>query len=357
MARLRVGVVGAGGIVARLHLPDLAKNADFDVRLLAGRRESRLRLLCDRFDIPGWTRNYGDVVADSGIDAVIVGTPHPLHVEWGIAAVREGKHVLMQKPLCGDLEEADAFVAVVEKTDRTVLCMPHFGNHVYTLRELCREGVIGRVSGARCRTSHGGPEIYYAEIRDIFEETGDDLWFFDSKRASVGALFDMGVYAVSNLVGILGTVTRVTGMVSTFDKPTDLEDVATLVLHLADGGIATAETSWCDPARTWELSVHGTAGKFTVPGQGGAAATKWTPTSYTRESAPVHAEPVDCAQGVGGLHEHWLDCIRKGVQPPLEHVWLARHVTEVLLAGLESSRTGRAVELRSTADAPHSHAR
>jgi predicted dehydrogenase len=343
-------VIGAGGIVARLHLPELAKMPEFEVALVSGRKESRLRQLCDSFGIPRWTRDYEDVIADTTIDAVLIGTPHPLHVRWGLAALAAGKHVLMQKPLCGDMEEANAFVAAVEKTDRTVLCMPHFSSAIYTLRQHVRDGAIGKVSGGRFRTSHGGPEIYYAEIRDIFGERGDDLWFFDSKRASVGALFDMGVYAVASLVAILGTVRRVTGFVTTFDKPTDLEDVATLVLQMANGGLVTAETSWCDPARTWEMSLHGTSGKFTTPGKDGAAATKWTPTSYTRENAPVDTEPVTCNLGVGGLHEHFLECIRRGVQPPLSNAHAARHVTEILLAGLESGRTGRAVDLHTSAE-------
>lgn len=350
MSKIRIGVIGAGGIVARLHLPDLEKNENFEVTLLSGRKESRLKLLCERFHVPRWTQNYEDVIADDQVDAVIIATPHPLHVEWGIKAIEAGKHVLMQKPLCGNMDEANAFVAAVEKTDRTVLCMPHFGNPTYTLRQLVADGVIGKISGAHFRTSHGGPEIYYAEIRDIFGEKDDDLWFFDSQRASVGALFDMGVYAVSNLVAILGTVKKVTGFITTFDKPTDLEDVATLVLLMENGGIATAETSWCDPARTNELSIHGTAGKFTMPGQDGATVTKWTPTSYTREHAPVHTEPVECNLGVGGLHEHFLDCIRQGIQPPLSNAWMARHVTEILLAGLEAGRTGRAVEIHTRAD-------
>lgn len=348
MAKLRVGVIGAGGIVARLHLPDLAKNDEFEVTLVSGRRESRLKRLCEQFGIPRWTQSYEDVIADDRVDAIIIGTPHPQHVRWGIAAIQAGKHVLMQKPLCGDMDEANAFVAAVERTDRTVQCMPHYGNHIYTLRQLCQDGAIGKVSGARARTSHGGPEIYYAEIRDIFGEKDDDLWFFDSNRASVGALFDMGVYAVSHIVGVLGSVRRVTGFVSTFDKPTDLEDVATLVLEMANGGIATAETGWCDPARTWEMSIHGTAGKFTTPGRDGEMVTKWTPTSYTREHAPVAAEAIECSVGVGGLHEHFLDCIRKGVQPPLENAHTARHITEILLAGLESSASGKAVTLTTS---------
>jgi predicted dehydrogenase len=78
--------------------------------------------------------------------------------------------------------------------------------------------------------------------------------------------------------------------------------------------------------------------------------TKWTPTSYTREHAPVHTEPIECSLGVGGLHEHFLDCIRQGIQPPLSNAWAARHVTEILLAGLQAGRTGQAVEIHTKAD-------
>jgi len=352
---IRIGVIGAGGIVAKMHLPDLAKNPDFKVTLLGGRKESRLKLLANRFDIPSWTPHLDDVISDPNVDAVIIGTPHPTHVVWGLKAIAAGKHVLMQKPLCGDMGEANAFVNAAEKTDRTVLCLPHFSPTIYTIRKKIQDGAIGGVSGARCRTSHGGPEVYYAEVRDLFEE-GDaggkaDLWFFDSKRAGVGALFDMGVYAVAHLVALLGSVKKVTGFVATLDKPTELEDAATLIMQFESGALATAETSWCDPARTWELSVHGTAGKFVSPGLNGADATHWTPTSYTREDSPPRSEPLSAGAGVGGLHNHFRDCIREGIQPPLSNAQAARHVTEILLGGLQSARTGRAVDIHSRVNA------
>jgi len=88
-----------------------------------------------------------------------------------------------------------------------------------------------------------------------------------------------------------------------------------------------------------------------MPGKEGAAVTKWTPTSYTREDAPVHSEPVACSLGVGGLHQHFLDCIRQGIQPPLSNAYTARHVTEILLAGLESGQASRrAIDIRSSAE-------
>ena len=119
---------------------------------------------------------------------------------------------------------------------------------------------------------------------------------------------------------------------------------------MQSGGIVTAETSWCDPARTGEASVHGTAGKFTMPGKDGAALSQWTPTSYTREHAPVDVKGIDCSDAApSGMHAHFAEHIRAGTQPPLSNVYTARHVTEILLAGLESSATGRAIELTTEA--------
>ncbi len=351
MGKIRVGVIGAGGIVRRLHLPDLNQNDNFEVVLISGRKEHRLKQQCREFNIPNWTTDYEAVIAEEKVDAVVVGTPHPHHVSWGIKAISVGKHLLMQKPLCGNMDEANSFVEAVEKSDRTVMCLPHFGSQAYKIREMIIKGAIGQVSGARYRTSHGGPEIYYAEIRDLFGETDDDLWFFDAKRASVGALFDMGVYAVSNLVAMLGSFVKVTGFVSTFDKPTDLEDVATLVLQTESGAIVTAETSWCDPARTSEGSIHGTAGKFTLPGREGAAVSLHTPTSYTREHAPVDIQAVDCSDtNPGNMHQHFADHIRSGTSPPLSNAQSARHVTEIMLAGMESSRLGQAIELQTRSE-------
>ena len=348
---LNVGIIGAGGIAQKLHLPQIAGMPGIRTTHLSGRKESRLRLLAERFDVPRWTTDHRDLLADDSLEGIIVALPHPQHVPVGLEVLASGKHLMMQKPLCGDMGEADAFVDAVENSDRTVLVLPHFAPEIYRTRELIAGGAIGKPSGAHCRTSHGGPEVYYAEVRDGFGEAGSDLWFFDARQASVGALFDMGVYAVASLVAALGSVESVMGMTATLDKPTELEDTASLLLRFSSGAVATAETGWCDPARTWQFRVHGTRGKITVPGHDGASMTRWEPGSYTREDIPPvpHAEDASAASR-GNVHEHWLRCIRESRQPELSHAHAARHVTEILLAGLESSRTGASVDIRSRAE-------
>ncbi len=343
-----IGIIGAGGIANKLHLPQLAELPDATVRRLSGRSAQRLETLAQRFGVPHWSSDHQDILNDPAIDAVVVALPHPLHVPLGIEVLAAGKHLLMQKPLCDTMEDADRFVRAVEGSDRTVLCLPHFSPTVYAARAQLREGTIGTVSGATGRSSHGGPEVYYAEVRDAFGEQSDDLWFFDATRASVGALFDMGVYATSQLIATVGSVARVFGRTATLAKPTTLEDTATLLLEFENGALGTMETSWCDPARTNFLHVHGTRGKLTQPGHAGNALTHWTPGSYTREDEPAVPREVDVSPfEVGNAHRHFLDCIAAGRQPPLSNVHTARHVTEVLLAGLESARSGRPVDVRS----------
>ena len=352
MSIIRFGIIGAGGITAKLHLPELAAMGDrAEITLISGRKESRLKTLMGKFPaIKGLTTRYEDVLADDRIDAVIIATPHTQHVNWTLAAMKAGKHVLIQKPLCDSMAEADDLVTATAKSDRVILAMPHFMPVIYDFQRRIKEGAIGRVGSARCRTSHGGPDVYYREIAAIFGEAPpDDLWFFDAKQAAVGALFDMGVYAVANLVALMGSVRRVMATTTTFDKPTTLEDTAALVLQFAGGAVGVAETSWCDPARTWELSVHGLSGKLTAHDRA-EQCFHYFPLAMNSDRAPIEKRPIDIGAGAGNVHEHFLDCIAEGCQPPLSNVQAARHVTEILLAALESGKTGRAVEIKTKTD-------
>lgn len=349
---VRIGILGAGGIAAKRHLPELAEARErgrCEIRAVAGRKSHRLEILCERFGVPHAIQDYEALLADDQIDAVVVATPHPLHVRWGIRALEAGKHVLMQKPLCAKREEADRFVAAAEASDRVVMCLPHLGPVAYRARTMVAEGALGRVSGAYARTSHGGPEVYYREVSAIFGEPEPaDLWFFDPEQADAGALFDMGVYAVANLVGVLGRVVRVSGMTATIEKPTTLEDQANLVLAFENGALATAETSWADPARTFALSVHGTDGKLTAPGADGAAMTHHVPTARQSDRSEIAREPVEVGEGLGSAGAHWLDCIEKRQAPPFSNARTARHVTEILLAGLEAGASGQVQRIQST---------
>ncbi|MCA8992300.1 MAG: Gfo/Idh/MocA family oxidoreductase [Planctomycetaceae bacterium] len=347
---IRIGVIGAGGIAAKLHLPELCDVAHVEVAALAGRSQSRLETLCRKFSVPRWTHSYEEVIADPNLDGVVIALPHPLHVKYGLMALDAGKHIHMQKPLSTSLEEADEFVRRVEASNSIVLALPYVARpHVLAARELVQSGALGTVASAHARFSHGGPEVYYATVQAILEEeiSSEDLWFFDANRADVGALFDMGVYAIAHLVTVLGSVEKVTCRMTTVAKPTELEDTASLILEFVNGAIGTAETGWCDGARTYGFSIHGTEGKLTNPPLTGNLIHS-RPSSLVDEDAPLLETPVNTSQHPDvNSHQHWIDCIKARVQPPLTNASTARHVTEIMLRAKESAAESRTVDVQS----------
>jgi predicted dehydrogenase len=349
--RIRVGIWGAGGIALKLHLPELSGIENVDIACLCGRTERRLKLLCEQFGVPSWTKDPDALLSDPDLDAIVVALPHPLHVSAGLDVMAAGKHLMMQKPLCTSLGEAERFVAGAAESKRIVFCLPHLQSPGYlTAAKLVASGRLGHISGGHCRVSHGGPEVYYRQIQDGFgEQDTGDLWFFDRDRAEVGALFDMGVYAVSRLIGLMGSVHAVTGRVATVAKPTDLEDSATLILEFTSGALGTVETGWCDGAGTSAISIHGTRGKLELPGRGDAALTLLEQASERNEDLPPVRQDFACADEPGiTAHESWIGAIETGNVPPMNLAESALHVTEVLLAGLESSRKEGRIRIRSS---------
>lgn len=344
---LNVGILGAGGIAALSHLPEIAQVEGMQATHICGRTESRLRLLCERFDVPRYSTNWSDLLNDDSLDAVIVALPHPLHAEAGLAALARGLHLFMQKPLCTTMDEANQLVAASDaRPELAVYCRPSFDAVVYEMRRQLGSEALGKVSGAFARHSHGGPEVYYAEVTDSFEEkrVENDFWFFDDETAGGGALIDMGVYSIANIVALLGKADFVTARMTTVDKPTAMEDTATLILEMANGALATAETGWCDPARSSYLRVHGTAGKLIK--RADDAIDYIRPSSFEREWAEPIIEQIRPAP-VANQHEEWLSCINDGCQPELSNLWTARHVTEIMLAAVASNASGGRIALNS----------
>ena len=347
--KVRVGIIGAGGIAAKLHLPELAAESErAEVRLISGRNQKRLNRLSDLFPVGGTTTAYADIISDAEVDAVIVATPHPQHVVWGKAALQAGKHLFMQKPLCADMAEANDFVEVAEAAasrGQVTLVLPHFSDGLYEVRRQIQEGQAGRIVSANARTAHAGPEVYYREVREIFqEEDSEDLWFFEPGQAAVGALFDMGVYAVAQLVALLGGVRRVSAFTATLDKATTLEDTATLLLEMHSGALAVAETSWCDGARSWRLRAEGTRGRYEIENN---VVRHFWPEAFDSDHAEISQAAVVPQQNIGSAHSHWLDCIATGTQPPLSNAHAGRHVTEVLLAALASSAHHQIIDIHT----------
>lgn len=104
--KIRVAVVGAGAFARYAHLPNLASLSErYIIRAIVTRTGFSAKAIGDQYHASYCTTNFDDVLLDSEVDAIIISTRHNLHAKMAIAALKAGKHVLVEKPLSLSLEE------------------------------------------------------------------------------------------------------------------------------------------------------------------------------------------------------------------------------------------------------------
>lgn len=178
------GIIGTGGIAWKF-----ASEVPHSVTGRAVAVGSRTQAGAERFarEYPGMRAHasYEALLADPGIDAVYISTPHPRHAEWAIAAAEAGKHVLCEKPLA--LNHAEAMVVIEAAHRHGVFLMEAFMYrcHARTAKivELIRSGEIGRIQLIRANFSFAKP--FDAENR------------FFSNPLGGGGILDVGCYTTS----------------------------------------------------------------------------------------------------------------------------------------------------------------
>lgn len=119
--RIRVGVVGCGEVSQIIHLPALMELRDlFSVTALCDVSPAVLAAVGAPFAGARLYPDYRQLVADPAVDAVLVGSPDAYHADTVVAAIRAGKHVLLEKPIAVTIAEADAMIAAEAESPVTV---------------------------------------------------------------------------------------------------------------------------------------------------------------------------------------------------------------------------------------------
>jgi predicted dehydrogenase len=155
---LRIGVAGAGKIVAAEHLPRFRAIPGVEIVALANQTLESSRRAADEFGIPQAYRHWGELIEDDEIDAILIGTWPYLHAPIAIEALYAGKHVLTEARMATDADAAAAMVdAAVERPDLVAMVVPaSFSLWAdRTIGRVLGEGTIGRLLAVRV-TWEGG---------------------------------------------------------------------------------------------------------------------------------------------------------------------------------------------------------
>src|SRR3954471_4941090 len=147
-AKLRVGIIGAGGIVKQRHLPALKKMPDVEIVAVSNSTyESSEKFVSEELPSATPMRNWADLLALPELDVIWIGTPPYMHSAVTVSALEAGKHVFCQARMSNDRVEAEEMLAASKRFPElvTMLCPPPFGLRGDLLvKKLLAENYLGR---------------------------------------------------------------------------------------------------------------------------------------------------------------------------------------------------------------------
>jgi predicted dehydrogenase len=204
--------------------------------------------------------DWRDVLTRPDVDIVIVATTNNALAEVALAAVRAGKHVLVEKPAARSVCELDSVIEASERIGRQV----RVGfNHRYhpafqKARELFETGALGELMFVRGRYGHGGRLGYEKE------------WRANPTLSGGGELIDQGIHLIDLARWFLGDFSHVTGSAHTYFWPMPVEDNAFLLLKTPRQQTAFLHVSCTEWKNLFSFEICGRQAKLLVEGLGGS---------------------------------------------------------------------------------------
>ena len=338
---LKIGILGCGSIAQNRHIPEYAAHPACALRGFYNPTRARAEDMARRYG--GAVYDSAEaLLADPEIDAVSVCTANYAHAPLSIQALRAGKHVLCEKPMATSIGDCEAMVQAARESGRRLMIaqnqrlMPAHEK----ARELLAAGELGQVLTFRTSFSHSGPETWSVT-------PGKSTWFFDRSKAAMGVMADLGIHKTDLIQFLLGQrVVRTTARLATLDKRgpdggfIGVDDNAICIYEMQGGAVGTMTASWTNYSGREDNStvIYGSEGVLRILDDPAHPLIL-----EKRGEAPRIIDPGAPRQG-SGIVDAWVDCLLNDREPPIsgESVLSAMRV---VFASVESSRTGRAVEI------------
>ncbi|WAH38352.1 Gfo/Idh/MocA family protein [Alicyclobacillus dauci] len=192
--KLRVGIVGAGGIANAVHIPNYRKCGDqVEIVAICDVAVERARDTADKNGIPHAFASVSEMLDAVELDAVSVCTPNKFHKESAIAALEQGCHVLCEKPPAMTVEEAEAMAAAAKKAQKFLSFGFHYrhSQEVETLKRFIDAGELGEI---------------YAATAIALRRRGIPGWgvFTNKELQGGGPLIDIGVHMLDTALYLMG---------------------------------------------------------------------------------------------------------------------------------------------------------
>lgn len=231
----KVGVIGCGywgpnliRVFSQMNRSEVKAVADLD--------EGRLAHMRELYPSTTTTTDYREMLADPAVDIVAVATPVRTHYRFASEALKAGKHVFVEKPLCATVQEGESLISLAGEHDRKLMVGHTF---VYTdavrrMKEIVDSGELG--------------DIYYVNSQRL------NLGLF---QQDINVIWDLAPHDISIILHLLGLEPQVVCAIGASHINPSIEDVATLTLQFEKNVMAFVQSSWLDPDKVRRMTVVG----------------------------------------------------------------------------------------------------
>jgi predicted dehydrogenase len=243
--KARIGIIGLG--MGKYHLRNYQAYERCEVVAMCDNNEALLRSISKEFNVPHVYSSIDEMLdAPLNLDGVSVALPNYLHAPVTIKALKKGLHVLCEKPMAMNAQEAEAMLAEARKDKRKLMInfSYRFIDHCMALKELIGKGTIGDVY--YCRS------VWHRRRGGIPKFGG---WFGIKNLSGGGPLIDLGVHRLDLALWLMNYPHAVFVSASTYGligeklaseskAKFDVEDLAAAFIRLQNGATMILETSW-----------------------------------------------------------------------------------------------------------------
>lgn len=230
--KAKIGIIGLGWIAQVFHLPLFSKFPDAEITCVCDRDKSRARLIAEKYGIPRYYTDYGEMLATEDLDAVDICTSTDAHKDIAIASLEVKRDVFVEKPIARKYQEAVAIADSVKKNKRKLMVgMNHrFRPDAMMLRSFIENSELGK--------------IFYVKAGWLKKPSSEGSWLQQKSMSGGGVFLDMGIVMLDLALWMTGYPEVLRVNATNYSHASKVEDSSVVFLAMKNGATISIEVSW-----------------------------------------------------------------------------------------------------------------
>jgi len=357
MSKLKIGIVGCGGVAFWAHMPAFKTFEDVEIVAVCDIVKEKAERAAKAVNAGYVFTDYKDLIALKELDMVDVCTPNYIHSMITVDALNAGKHVFCEKPDAIAVEQVLAMKAAAERSGKHLMVMRNnrFVAESQYAKKFIENGGCGDIYAGRCG---------WTRRRGI---PGKGGWFTTKEMSGGGPLIDLGVHMLDLAIWMMGNPAPVTVSGSVYTKFAnnetesdsfhsgfgeagdsgifDVEDLAIGMIRFDNGACLHVECSWASNIEKERAFVELRGDKAGLKWDWDGLAIYTDSLNHVTDIKPVIDRPASDTVGHAANLRHFIyDVLINGKEPmfkPIQGV----NMVKVLTALYESARLGEEIKV------------